>query len=140
LVLHHPASEYAIKEQVRQQLALQQAALPPEHFTTAVQQGAASELTTTLTRLIAGLLAAPRSADAASKEMRTAPKLVEQLTEREGEILRLIAQGLSNQAIADTLIRSTGTVQWYSSEIYGKLGVASRTQAVAEARRLKLIE
>jgi LuxR family maltose regulon positive regulatory protein len=33
-----------------------------------------------------------------------------------------------------------GTVKWYSSEIYGKLGVANRTQAVAEARRLKLFE
>jgi ATP/maltotriose-dependent transcriptional regulator MalT len=65
---------------------------------------------------------------------------IEPLRERELEILRLIAEGHTNHAIADRLILSPGTVKWYSSEIYGKLGVASRTQAVAKARRLKLIE
>jgi ATP/maltotriose-dependent transcriptional regulator MalT len=52
----------------------------------------------------------------------------------------LIAEGQTNQAITDKLFLSPGTVKWYSSEIYGKLGVANRTRAVAEARRLKLFE
>ena len=57
---------------------------------------------------------------------------------REVEIVKLLSQGLSNQAIADHLILSLGTVKWYSSQIYGKLGVRSRTQAVALCRELGL--
>jgi predicted ATPase/DNA-binding CsgD family transcriptional regulator len=77
----------------------------------------------------------PASSSAASGNAN----LIEPLTERELEILHLIADGHTNQTIADKLILSPGTVKWYSSEIYGKLGVANRTQAVAEARRLQLI-
>lgn len=61
------------------------------------------------------------------------------LTEREQEILRLVADGLSNKQIADQLILSVGTVKWYISEIFSKLGVNSRTQAAARARALDLL-
>jgi LuxR family maltose regulon positive regulatory protein len=61
------------------------------------------------------------------------------LTDRELQILTLIAEGLSNQAIADRLIRSVGTVKAHSSSIYGKLGARNRTEAVARARDLGLI-
>ena len=57
-----------------------------------------------------------------------------QLTHREREILGLIAQGLTNQAIADRLVLSPKTVRNQVSEIYGKLQVASRGEAVARAR------
>jgi len=60
------------------------------------------------------------------------------LTEREREILVLLADGLSNRQIAAQLILALGTVKWYISEIYSKLGVTSRTQAIARARDLKL--
>ena len=66
--------------------------------------------------------------------------LVEPLTERELEVLHLIAAGLNNQAIADTLIITVGTVKRHTTNIYGKLGVNSRTQAAAKARELNLIE
>ena len=46
---------------------------------------------------------------------------------------------MSNKQIADTLIISTGTVKWYTSQIYGKLGVKNRTQAVAQAQALSLL-
>ncbi|HMN26959.1 MAG TPA: response regulator transcription factor, partial [Caldilineaceae bacterium] len=65
--------------------------------------------------------------------------LVEPLTEREFEVLQLIADGMSNQQIADKLILSVGTVKFYTGQIYGKLGVNSRTQAVAQARALQLL-
>jgi LuxR family maltose regulon positive regulatory protein len=64
---------------------------------------------------------------------------VEQLTAREQEILQLIATGLTNQQIADELILSAGTVKWYTAQIYGKLSVSSRTQALARARELALL-
>ncbi len=65
--------------------------------------------------------------------------LVEPLSERELEILGLIAQGASNQAIADRLVITVGTTKWHLSNIYSKLGVRSRTQALARARALGLL-
>jgi LuxR family maltose regulon positive regulatory protein len=61
------------------------------------------------------------------------------LTAREQEILALIAEGLSNREIAERLVFSLGTVKWYVNQIYSKLGVGSRTQAVAHARELGLL-
>jgi LuxR family maltose regulon positive regulatory protein len=69
----------------------------------------------------------------------TQNSLTEPLSERELEILRLIAEGLSNQAIADRVILSLGTIKWYSGQIYSKLDVRTRTQAIARARALKLL-
>jgi predicted ATPase/DNA-binding CsgD family transcriptional regulator len=71
---------------------------------------------------------------AANREM-----LVEPLTERELEVLGLIDTGLTNRQIGETLIISTGTVKWYTSQIYGKLGVSRRTEALARARELGLL-
>jgi LuxR family transcriptional regulator, maltose regulon positive regulatory protein len=65
--------------------------------------------------------------------------LYEALTERELEILQLINEGYSNQEIAEKLVVTLHTVKKHSSNIYSKLGVTSRTRAVSEARRLKLI-
>ncbi len=65
--------------------------------------------------------------------------LVEPLTPRELEVLQLMAEGHTNQQIADELIISVGTAKWYTSEIYGKLGVNNRTQAVARAREFELV-
>ncbi len=61
------------------------------------------------------------------------------LTERELEILTLIAQGFSNKDIAKKLIRSLGTVKVHTSNIYSKLGAKNRTEAVARARELGII-
>ncbi|HRW04981.1 MAG TPA: response regulator transcription factor, partial [Caldilineaceae bacterium] len=66
------------------------------------------------------------------------PPLVEPLTERELEILRLVAAGLSNATIAAQLVIAVGTVKTHLKRIYGKLAVKSRTQAVAQARDLDL--
>jgi predicted ATPase/DNA-binding CsgD family transcriptional regulator len=60
----------------------------------------------------------------------------EQLSEREQQILVRLASGLSDQQIADSLFLSLNTVKWYNRQIYSKLGVSSRTQAIASAKRL----
>ncbi len=70
---------------------------------------------------------------------RSLQPLVEPLSERELELLQLIAAGMSNQEIAETLVVTVGTVKWHLNNIYGKLGVRSRTQAVARARELGLL-
>jgi LuxR family maltose regulon positive regulatory protein len=64
--------------------------------------------------------------------------LIEPLSARELEVLYLIADGLSNLAIAQKLFLSTGTVKVHLKHIYGKLDVNSRTQAVARLRELNL--
>ena len=61
---------------------------------------------------------------------------VEALTQREVEVLRLAAKGLTNKAIGQTLGISDRTVQGHLANIYGKLTVSSRTQAVTEALKL----
>jgi LuxR family maltose regulon positive regulatory protein len=68
-----------------------------------------------------------------------ATDLVEQLTPREMEVLELLAVGDSNQTIADKLVITVRTVKKHTSNIYGKLNVNNRTQAVALARELGLL-
>ncbi len=62
------------------------------------------------------------------------PAALSQLSEREREVLTLIAQGLTNTAIAERLVLSPKTVRNYISEIYSKLQVADRLQAALRAR------
>ena len=66
-----------------------------------------------------------------------APKqqAVDALTDREREVLALVAEGLSNRQIADSLVISERTARTHVSNILGKLGVASRTQAALLAIR-----
>ncbi|MCB0081536.1 MAG: response regulator transcription factor [Caldilineaceae bacterium] len=66
-------------------------------------------------------------------------KLVEPLSHRELEVLRLIAEGLTNQEIADKLYLSLHTVKIHARNIYSKLDVSNRTQAVTKARLLDIL-
>jgi predicted ATPase/DNA-binding CsgD family transcriptional regulator len=63
----------------------------------------------------------------------------ETFTERERTILQYIAEGWTNREIADELFISVNTVRWYNKQIYSKLGVHSRTLAIARARELGLL-
>jgi LuxR family maltose regulon positive regulatory protein len=65
--------------------------------------------------------------------------LVEPLSERELEVLRLLEQGLSNGGIAERLVVTTGTAKSHVHNIITKLGVSNRAQAVVQAKLLKLI-
>ncbi len=65
--------------------------------------------------------------------------LVEPLSKRELEVLRLLDAGYTNQAVADELVIAVSTVKKHVNNIFGKLGVASRTQAVSRARTLELL-
>ena len=66
-------------------------------------------------------------------------KLISQLSDREREVLRLLATGLSNTEIAQTLYLSDGTVKNYVSVIFSKLDVTDRTQAAILAIRAGLV-
>ena len=62
------------------------------------------------------------------------------MNKRERDILQRLAAGLSDQQIADELFLSLHTVKWYNRQIYSKLGVSGRTQAITTARALGLFE
>src|SRR5450755_465414 len=79
------------------------------------------------------------AATSSSTALTPAQSLLDPLTERELEVLRLIAAGLSNRDIAARLVLALSTVKSYVNTIYGKLQVESRTQAVARARALHLL-
>jgi LuxR family maltose regulon positive regulatory protein len=65
--------------------------------------------------------------------------IIEPLTRRELEVLRMVAAGRSNQAIARELVVTLDTVKKHVGHVLGKLGAANRTEAVARARELSLI-
>ena len=65
--------------------------------------------------------------------------LVEPLSARELQVLHLLAEGLTNQEIAQQLYVSPNTVRVHAYHIYGKLGVHNRTQAVTKARSLGVL-
>ena len=73
------------------------------------------------------------------KETKKIHGLADPLRKREIEILQLIAEGLSNDEIAERLFITTGTAKWHINNIFSKLGVNKRTQAVDRARRLNII-
>jgi LuxR family maltose regulon positive regulatory protein len=67
-------------------------------------------------------------------------RLLDAVSERELEVLRLIASGLSNAEIAAALIIAPATVKRHLNSLYSKLGVHSRTRALDQARKLHLLD
>jgi ATP/maltotriose-dependent transcriptional regulator MalT len=135
-VKQHPAADQMLKDKVSQLLDTHQPEIQPD------MSGA--ELDT----LVAGLLVAlsapilpaeERSSPASQSRARPEQPLIDPLSERELEVLGLIAEGLTNREIAERLIVVVGTVKAHTSNIYSKLGVANRTQAVVRARELDIL-
>jgi DNA-binding NarL/FixJ family response regulator len=74
-----------------------------------------------------------------TRQTQPAVPLVEPLTAREIDILRLMAKGNNNREIAETLVITEGTVKNHITNILGKLGVRDRTQAILKAQSLHLV-
>lgn len=81
---------------------------------------------------------APEAAEVLMEDMRHPRAPGWDLSEREREVLELMAEGLNNQQIADRLVVSLSTAKSHVSSILSKLGVSSRTEAVSMAVKLKL--
>jgi LuxR family maltose regulon positive regulatory protein len=87
---------------------------------------------------VGSLLAAFGEESAIAPKPSPADHLVEPLSARELEVLSFVAQGLTNQEIADRLFLSLATIKWHTGNIYSKLGVSNRTEAVTYATQLGL--
>jgi predicted ATPase/DNA-binding CsgD family transcriptional regulator len=139
LVAEHPAANQGTKTAVQQQLRhirtavspalmpMTMAMTPPPDLETAVALAQ-----TELNNPIPPLPEKPPAPVPAST-------LIDPLTERELEVLPLLAQGLTNRQIADRLTVVIGTVKAHNNSIYSKLGVSNRVQALTRARELGLI-
>jgi LuxR family transcriptional regulator, maltose regulon positive regulatory protein len=103
---------------------------------TAMAQGIAP---TYVQRLLDAYVALPGYTAAPTAVAHLSP-LVETLTVRESEVLRLLVAGLSNAEIAERLVITVGTTKRHVLHIYGKLDVHSRAQAIVKARELGLVQ
>jgi LuxR family maltose regulon positive regulatory protein len=90
-------------------------------------------------RLLSAFPAAEPASPPSSAVHRPSSDLFEPLSDREMEVLHLIAEGLTNREIATQLFLSPHTIKTHTRNIYGKLDVHSRTQAVARAQALGLL-
>ncbi|MBI3151385.1 MAG: response regulator transcription factor [Chloroflexi bacterium] len=81
-----------------------------------------------------------RNLESAEKSEESPDDLIEPLTAREMDILRLMVEGLTNQAIGDVLGISAGTVKGYAQTVMHKLGTNDRTQAAVKAIRMGLVK
>jgi two-component system, NarL family, nitrate/nitrite response regulator NarL len=101
---------------------------------------AADRLVAALEAVARGLVVLdPALADLLPRRRSAPSDLVEPLTPRENEVLQLLAEGRSNKSIASRLGISEHTAKFHVNAILGKLGAATRTEALAQAARLGLV-
>jgi LuxR family transcriptional regulator, maltose regulon positive regulatory protein len=102
----------------------------------ALSHGVESEY---IRRLLAAFPVAESEQTTSSPSRVSESELVEPLSERELEVLQLIAEGLTNQEVATRLYLSLHTVKVHARNIYGKLGAKSRTHAIAKGKALGIL-
>jgi NarL family two-component system response regulator LiaR len=101
----------------------------------------AAELVAAIRRAMAGKASlSPEAAQALMQGLKNPKSKAADLTGREQEILALMVEGLPNQEIAERLVVSSSTIKFHVSNILSKLGVSSRTEAVALALKHKLVK
>ncbi len=132
LALQHPVSDQDTKDRAQRLLNRYKAVAE------SIQQTLMKDFDAVTTALLDELLNLGNT-QLSTQISQAGKTLIEPLSERELEILILIADGRSNREIADKLFLSVATVKWYLTHIYNKLGVESRTMALVRARQLNLM-
>lgn len=139
-----PSAPSDVKARAKRLLDAHADVVPPDVYADVVAHGENRDLELTATDLQTSLvtLADRQSAvpsTPASRALHAEQTLVEPLTPRELDVLQLMADGLTNQQIADRLVVALGTVKAYTSRIYGKLGAQNRVSAIEQARKHSLL-
>jgi ATP/maltotriose-dependent transcriptional regulator MalT len=129
------------RRDILHQIDTLKAELPPEVFAAAVRRGEARNLEAAVAALLEQFSGQDEqhTADGANHTRLPDQPMMDPLSEREREILQLIAEGLSSREVAERIVLSVGTIRWYLKQIYSKLDAHSRAQAIARARELKLL-
>jgi predicted ATPase/DNA-binding NarL/FixJ family response regulator len=141
LVLYHPDCFHVHREEAKRQIGQLKLQMSRRSFEDAEHSGRLLEINQLVQDLMAELLQTlmaglDKTADAVSQPEQHL--MIDPLTKREQEILRLLADGLSNHEIAKELVISVGTVKAHTSSIYSKLHASNRLQAVTIANKLAL--
>jgi predicted ATPase/DNA-binding CsgD family transcriptional regulator len=138
-VQQHPAAIHVARDHAQRLLEPYRDRMPPQ----TAKQNQLPDLETLTTSLQAELAALEAQHQVESPTSRTAQPpaqpLIEPLTRREHELLQLLAGGLSYQEIAEKLTIAVGSVKSHSHNIYAKLGVRNRVQAISRAAELGLL-
>lgn len=138
LVLHHPVHNFS-REAAQLLFDELQTAGTPEVPSTVFEGSKTLELEKVVTKLLENDHLSEVSAPALEVANEANHALSEPLSERELEVLRLVASGLSNNEIAERLVVGVSTIKTHINHIYGKLDVATRTQAILQAQKIRLI-
>jgi LuxR family maltose regulon positive regulatory protein len=104
-----------------------------------LREAAAREIMPDYTDKLLAAFEAEKRKSEGKPDLPSAKLLIESLSQRELEILKLIAQGLSNREIGERLFLALDTVKGHNRKIFDKLQVQSRTEAIARARELGLL-
>jgi len=133
LALRYPSLEHTYKERAQHLLTLYRASVD------VIQQALTIEDFEAASIVLLDELQLPENTTLTRHTPYTDETLVEPLSERELEVLTLVVEEHSNREIADQLFLAVGTVKWYLTNIYSKLGVQNRTLAILRARQLNLL-
>lgn len=139
-VAQHPAMSDDIHNLSHPVLIELEQKLAPNTFQAAQERGEKLSLSAVVDRLLSQthLVSLEPVTDISINDVAQSP-LIDPLTDRELEVLKLVAQGLSNQDIAAKLFVAVGTVKTHVRKIREKLGAKNRTQAVERARQYNIL-
>lgn len=139
-LLLHQYGDRDFKESIRGQLDSLKTEMPAEIYEAALQRGRSSDLETAAAALVEQFGTVDKVEPAALRSEGRTGQQDTLLNERELEILRLVADGLNSREIAQRLHLGVTTIRWYLRQIYSKLDVHSRSEALARAKALNLLE
>lgn len=142
--LFKPCKTFELRQSIQRGLAKRQQTLQQQALLQKLEHDLASDLET-VRATISGqpFELAPAARPPVSPKPQASSdadkRLVEPLSERELEVLRLLAAGMSNQEIAEELVLTIYTVKWHTRSLYSKLNVRNRSEALIRGTELGLI-
>jgi len=139
LAENHPSSKHETRQQAHKLREEYRGEMAADAYRAAVQGADALELDQALKKLKDAEHELAAGYEGKNKQTNHKQPLIEPLTNRELDVLQLLAEGRTNEEISSELVLALGTVKWYASQIYGKLGVSNRTEAAHRARELGLL-